>query len=540
LLLSATVTTLFPAAAFAQSTSYTQTNIISDGSVPAQKTDPTLINPWGVSIGQEFWIDTAGTGFSLVDDASGNKAFAVSIPPASSASPHGSPAGTVFNADSSVFNIPGSGSALFLFGNLDGTIAAWNTNTPQAVTVANNSSAHAVYTDIAVAKNTTGTFLLAANFAGSTVDVFDSNFASTHLAGNFSDPTLPAGFHPFGIHTIGTNVYVTYAQVNDQGREAVGAGLGYVNQFDLNGNFVKRAISQGNLNAPWGMALAPAGFGTLGGSLLVGNFGDGVINAYDPTSFALKGQVTDSTGAPLANSGLWEIVFGAGTTTGGTSATAGDPNTLYFAAGINNEQGGLFGSITAAAPAGTADFTVASSAPTVTVTNGQIGNLSLNLTGTNGFSGTVALSCTGLPSGDSCNFSPASVSVAGTTPVMVSLSIATGAATPAPAPPPPVGYMAAKQNHSRVVLAGFLPLSLVGLIGLRRRSALLRGSVLALVCMLSIGMITGCSSGTSMAAAPAPTQPSAPPTTAPTTSQITITATSGALSHSVPVTLTTN
>jgi hypothetical protein len=159
------------------------------------------------------------------------------------------------------------------------------------------------------------------------------------------------------------------------------------------------------------MALAPSSFGSLGGSLLIGNFGDGVINAYDPTSFALRGQVTNSTGAPLANSGLWEIVFGAGTTTGGTSATAGDPNTLYFAAGINNEQGGLFGSITAAAPAGTADFTITPSTQTVTVTHGQVGNLSLNLSATNGFSGTVTLSCSGLPSGDSCGFNPASVNV---------------------------------------------------------------------------------------------------------------------------------
>lgn len=534
LLLSA-VTILPPAAASAQSTSYTQTNIISDGSVQAQKTDPTLINPWGVSIGPEFWINTAGTGLSLVDDASGNKAFAVTIPPASSNSPHGSPAGTVYNPDTSAFNIPSRGSAVFLFSTLDGTIAAWNTNTPNAVTVANNSSAHAVYTDIAVVKNDTGTFLVAANFNGG-VDVYDTNFAASHLSGSFSDTSLPAGYHPFGIHTIGTNVYVTYAQQNDQGREAVGAGLGYIDQFDLNGNFLKRAISQGNLNAPWGMALAPAGFGSLGGSLLVGNFGDGVINAYDPTSFALKGQVTDSTGAPLANTGLWEIVFGTGNTTGGTPATAGDPNTLYFAAGINNEAGGLFGSIVPATPAGTADFTITPSTSTVSVTNGQVGNLSLNLSATNGFSGTVTLSCSGLPSGDSCGFNPASVNVGGTTPVMVGLAIATGAATGTP----PIGYMAALEHHGRMALAGLLPLSLLGLLGLRKRSALLRGSLLMFVCMVSIGLITGCSSGTSMAAAPAPTQPSAPPTTTPTTSQITITATSGTLSHSVTVGLTTN
>ncbi len=314
---------LLPSTMLAQSGSYAQTNIVSDGSVPAQKTDPTLINPWGVSIGPAFWIDTAGTGFSLVDDASGNKQFSVTIPPAVATEKNGSPAGTVFNADPSVFTIPGSGSAQFIFGNLDGSIAAWNTTTAQPVTVVNNSSAKAVYTDIAVVKNNTGTFLLAANFAGKSVDVFDGTFKPAKLAGSFSDPNLPAGYSPFGIHTIGNNVYVAYAQVGANGFESVGAGLGVVDQFDLNGNLLVEAIVGGNLNAPWGMALAPAGFGTFGGDLLVGNFGDGVINAYDPASFALKGQITDATGAPIANPGLWEIVFGAGSTTTRHSGNSG-------------------------------------------------------------------------------------------------------------------------------------------------------------------------------------------------------------------------
>jgi len=536
---------LLPASALAQTSAYVQKNIISDGSVPAQQTDPTLINPWGVSIGQEFWIDTAGTGFSLVDDASGNKSFAVSIPPASSAEPHGVPAGTVFNADTSIFDIPGKGSATFLFGNLDGTIAAWNSSTAQAVTVADNSSAKASYTDIAVVKNTTGTFLLAANFAGGKVDVFDSSFSSSHLAGNFSDPDLPGGFAPFGIHTIGNNVFVTYAQINDQGRENVGAGLGYVDAFDLNGNFVKRAVSQGALNAPWGMALAPSGFGSLGGSLLVANFGDGVINAYDPSTFALKGQVTDSNGAPIANPGLWEIVFGVGNTIG-TPATAGDPNTLYFAAGINNETGGLFGSISVAAPAGAGDFTITPSSSSVTISNGQVGNLSLSLAGTNGFSGTVTLACSGLPSGTSCSFSPASVNVSGTTPTTVGVSVASGAATPTPAPapaPPSNPYTtAALRHHSRAVFASLLPLGLLGFAGIRRRAGSLRGMVLVLFCMLTIGAMTGCSGGMNGAATPAAPTSSSPAPSAPasTTSQVTITATSGSLSHSVTFSLTSN
>lgn len=532
---------LLPAGVLAQSGSYAQTNIISDGSVPAQKTDPTLINPWGVSIGPAFWIDTAGTGFSLVDDASGNKQFSVTIPPAVASEKNGSPAGTVFNADPAVFNIPGSGSAQFLFGNLDGSIAAWNQSTAQPVTVVNNSSAKAAYTDIAVVNNNTGTFLLAANFAGKSVDVFDSTFKSAKLAGSFSDPKLPAGYAPFGIHTIGNNVYVTYAQPNAQGLENVGAGLGVVDQFDLNGNFLVQAIVGGNLNAPWGMALAPAGFGAFGGDLLVGNFGDGTINAYDPASFALKGQITDATGAPIANSGLWEIVFGAGSTTTGTPATAGDPNTLYFAAGINNEKGGLFGAITAAAATGTGDFAISAPTSNVSVNPGQTANVQVSLTGMNGFNGAVSLACSGLPAGASCSFNPASVTLSGANATSVAVAIAT--ATPTPTNPYSASSDSAPLDSGflggrGMVLAGLLPLGLLGLAGFRKRLTRTQGTLLLLLlCVLTIGGLGGCGGMKS-----AGTVSTTPPTPAPTpqVSQVTINATSGSLAHSVVVSLTVN
>jgi uncharacterized protein (TIGR03118 family) len=524
---------LLPSGALAQSGSYTQTNIVSDGSVPAQKTDPTLINPWGVSIGPAIWIDTAGTGVTLVDDASGNNVFSVTIPPAVSSEKNGSPAGTVFNTDTTAFTIPGSGSALFLFGTLDGSIAAWNTSTAQPVTVVNNSSAKAVYTDIAVVKNNTGTFLLAANFAGKSVDVFDSTFKSAKLAGSFTDPNLPAGYSPFGIHTIGNNVYVTYAQPNAQGLENVGAGLGVVDQFDLNGNFLVQAIVGGNLNAPWGMALAPAGFGTLGGDLLVGNFGDGVINAYDPASFALKGQVMDATGAPIANPGLWEIVFGTGTTTTGTPATSGDPNTLYFAAGINNEKGGLFGSITAAAATGTGDFTISAPTANVSVNNGQTANVQVSLSGMNGFNGAVSLACSGLPMGASCSFSPASVTLSGTNATTVTVAIATAATTP-PAPSP---YSASLRGNG-MVLAGLLPLGLLGLAGFRKR--LTRTHVTLLLLLLSVATIGGLGGCGGMKSATAGSTTPGTPAPTPVVSQVTITATSGSLTHSVAVNLTVN
>jgi len=507
------------------SSTYTQTNILSDGAVPAAQVDPTLINPWGVSIGQDLWIDAAGSGFSLVDSIAGVKSFAVAIPPAATTSTHGSPAGTVFNSNSGIFMIPNSGSAAFLFGTLDGTIAAWNANTPQAVTVVNNSSAKASYTDIALDTNATGTFLLAANFALGTVDVFNSSFAPAHLTGSFADPQMPQGYAPFGVHSIGTNVYVTYAQVNPTtGHETVGAGLGYVDIFDNNGNLLQRAISQGALNAPWGMGQAPAGFGSFAGDILVGNFGDGVINAFDPTTFALVGPLQSAPGTSIANPGLWEIFFGQN--------GVGDPNTLYFAAGINGGKDGLFGSVAVAAPAaGTPSFSLTSSAPSLSLTNGQTANLSLSLTGSNGFSGPVTFSCSGLPSGDSCTFAPATLSLSGTTAASVTVTVGAVATTPAPAPSPyNVGHLLKLAGESGLTLAFVAPFGMFAFAGVRRRSAVIRGTLLVLALGVVSLVATGCSGSPQQKAA---TQPAAP-----TTSQFTINATSGAVTQSVSVSLT--
>jgi len=508
-----------PLSAPAQTSAYVQTNIISDGAVSAMQTDPTLVNPWGVSIGPQFWIDSPGSGFSLVENADGVKDFAVAVPPANSTSSHGTPAGTVYNPDATLFPITG-GYAQFIFGTLDGTIAAWNASTPEAVTMINNSAKHASYTGIAIDSTSNGSFLLAANFAAGSVDVFNSSFAPAQLAGSFSDPTIPSGFSPFGIHAIDSKIFVTYAQLNAQGRQNVGAGLGYVDVFDTNGNLIQSAISQGNLNAPWGMALAPAGFGGLGGDLLVGNFGDGVINAYDPNTFALIGQVQDATGKPIANSGLWEILFG--------SNGVGDPNTLYFAAGINAEKDGLFGSIAVASPAaGTGNFTIQSSVSAVTVTAAQPGSATLSFASQNDFSGAITLSCSGLPTDTSCTFSPSSLNLASSATQNVTVSIAETIPTGTPNP-----YNASRSlGNSGVTLAFLGPVAILAFIGFRRRTLLVRAFALMLIATGVTLAVSGCSSAYKAPAA-------ATPTGTPATAQVMVNANSGAITHSIPITVT--
>jgi uncharacterized protein (TIGR03118 family) len=529
--------------ALAQSSTYVQTNIISDGAtVQALVTDPTLINPWGVSVGPAIWIDKAGSGSVAVDTAAGAIAVpslpSVTIPAAASTSAPGSPSGTVYNSNNAIFDIPGSTSALFLFGTLDGTIAAWNaTSGTQAVMVVNNS-ANASYTDIALATNATGTFLLAANFKQDTVDVFDSTFAPHSLAGNFTDPTLPTGYSPFGIHCIGGNVYVTYAQVSTTAFENVGAGLGYVDEFDNNGNFMTRVASQGVLNAPWGMALAPAGFGSFGGDLLIGNFGDGVINVFDPKTFTLVGSLNSSTGAPIANIGLWEIFFGQNS---GQTTTLGDPNTLYFAAGINGERGGLFGSIAVATPgAGVGSFSLQASSNALSVTGGAAGNLMLSLTATNGFNGPVTFSCS--PAAVVCTFNPAIVTLSGSATTSVAVAIAPAAPVAAPPPIGGGGYTGYnKASHSAhlfrsrtgLTLAFIAPVGLFAFAGLKRRSILAGGSLFALLLLVMATAITGCSSSTGSQQAAATPTPVTPATT-----QVTVNATSGSITQSVMVTFT--
>jgi len=264
----------------------------------------------------------------------------VTIPPPVGAQPPSAPTGAIFNNTTGF--VVGTAPARFIFASEDGTITAWNSGTT-AVLEVDNSGSDTIYKGLALASSGANNYLYAADFHNGKIDIFDSNFAPATLAGSFSDPTIPAGFAPFDIQAIGGNLYVTYAKQDDQKEDDVpGIGNGFINVFDTSGTFLKRFASNGSLNSPWGLTMAPASFGPFGGALLVGNFGDGAINAFDPTTGALLGQLEDPKGNVISIQGLWDLKFGNGT-------KAGDTNSVYFTAGIAGsgaiEDHGLFGSL---------------------------------------------------------------------------------------------------------------------------------------------------------------------------------------------------
>lgn len=333
-----------------------QTNLVSDISGLAANTDPNLKNPWGIALTptSPFWISDNGTGVSSLYNGQGQpfpiaNPLVVTVPPPSGANPPSSPTGQVFNGTSSFEVVPGR-AARFIFATENGTIAGWNpvANPTNAILKVDNSASGAVYKGLAIGNNGAGDFLYAANFTAGKIDIFDATFNPATLAGNFTDPNLPAGYTPFNIQNLGGKLFVTYAltDANNPKEDSPGAGNGFVDVFDLNGNLERRLVSHGVLNSPWGLALAPAGFGEFGNDLLVGNFGDGKINAFDPLTGALLGQLHDNLGNPIVNEGLWGLQFGNG-------GNGGDKNKLYFAAGIENEEHGLFGRLEAIPEPGT-------------------------------------------------------------------------------------------------------------------------------------------------------------------------------------------
>jgi uncharacterized protein (TIGR03118 family) len=323
---------------------YVQTNLVSDIPGLAATTDPNLVNSWGITFtpGSPAWIADNGAGLSTLYSGSSIVPLVVTIPPPAGSTATAAPTGIVFNGGGA-FNVMEnslSGSALFIFDTEDGTISGWSpgVDTHNAILAVDNSGSGAVYKGLALGTIPDGTFIYATNFNSGWVEMYDSNFKWVK---NFTDTEVPMGYAPFGIQNINGALYVTFAVQDAAKQNSVpGPGWGFVDVFDLSGNKLKRLVSHGWLNSPWGLALAPQKFGTFSGDLLVGNFGDGHVTAYNISSGAFRGQMMRPTGQTLEIQGLWGLEFGNG-------AAAGPVNTLLFTAGPNHETHGLFGTLTA-------------------------------------------------------------------------------------------------------------------------------------------------------------------------------------------------
>jgi uncharacterized protein (TIGR03118 family) len=329
---------------------YIQRNLVADIAGQADVTDPNLVNPWGVAFSGTgvFWVSNQGKGNSTLYNGSGTITPLVVPVPAANGTGPGTPTGQVFNGTATAFLLPGiNRAASFIFDTEDGTISGWANGIPNnvAAIMVNNSASGAVYTGLAIGTNASGALLLyAANFNSGKIDVFDNKYNATTVTGGFTDPNIPAGFAPYNIWPVGGKLYVLYAQQDSKKQVSVaGAGAGYVDVFDFDGNLQKRLISGGALNAPWGVALAPATFGAFAGNLLVGNFGDGKINAFDVNTGALAGTLQDSKGNPIVNQGLWALIFGNG-------GSGGDKNILYVTAGPSFGDTKVHGLLAAIAP----------------------------------------------------------------------------------------------------------------------------------------------------------------------------------------------
>jgi uncharacterized protein (TIGR03118 family) len=301
--------------------------------------DTNLVNAWGLAFNPQgfSWIANAGTGTSTLYDGNGvAQSLVVTLN-------QGDPSGIVFNGttDFSITANSLSGAAPFIFATLQGQISAWSPTVDgtHSLTIVDNSTSGAAYTGLAIDTGTGGDMIYAADFAKASVDVFSGGFAPVTTAGGFVDPTLPAGYAPFGIQQIAGKIYVAYAQPDPTTHEKVGAGLGLVDVFDKQGNLLSHLIPAGGaLNAPWGITMAPANFGKFSNMLLVGNFGDGKINVYDPATGAMQGTVSTNDGAAIVTPGLWALQFGNGLNNQPT-------NTLFYTAGPGAEAHGLYGRI---------------------------------------------------------------------------------------------------------------------------------------------------------------------------------------------------
>jgi uncharacterized protein (TIGR03118 family) len=347
--LLAALTTLTAAPAAAQF--YDQHNLVSSDS------DTDLVNAWGLVSGPTtpWWVSDNGTNLSTLYNAAGAKqGLIVSVP--------GAPTGAVFNITSAGFQLNAgnntlgkTGKAVFMFSSESGTILAWNNTGGLNATVAAvvKTTPDAIYKGLAIAKlDDTHARLYATDFHNNKVDVFDETFTPVVDVNAFVDPMLPPGYAPFGIQAIAGTIFVTYAQQDDDAEDDVaGHGHGFVDAYDPAGTFLMRVATRGKLDSPWGLAMTPAGWGAFGGKLLVGNFGDGLINVFDPAvqnsdgTLEYLGFLHSASGPPMKIEGLWALQFAQG-------GANGTPDQLFFTAGPDEESAGLFGVITPAGPPG--------------------------------------------------------------------------------------------------------------------------------------------------------------------------------------------
>ncbi len=334
---------------------YAVDNLVSDLPNRADHVDPMLVNPWGIAFGPQtaFWVANEGTDTATIYDAQGRSQSAAIGGPVVMEAPltaqASGPTGVVFNPTGG-FRLAGtSRSSVFIFATTGGTILGWNPDIAptNAVVAVDNSNLGASYTGLTLAETSQGTRLYAADFTLGQVEVYNDAFQpATGLASDaFIDPDLPDNYVPFNVHALGNRIFVMYALQDEKepDEEVLGSGLGIVNMFDETGEFMGRVASHGDLNAPWGIAEAPSRFGKFGNALLVGNFGDGRITAFDPDDFEELGQLETSRDKPIEIEGLWTLVFGNG-------GSAGGANELFFSAGIDDEMHGLFGRITPIVP----------------------------------------------------------------------------------------------------------------------------------------------------------------------------------------------
>jgi uncharacterized protein (TIGR03118 family) len=326
-------------------TQFATTSLVSDGTITAAHTDARLVNAWGLAFNPTgfAWVANNGSNSSTLYDGNGvAQTLVVTIPDGTAGAP--APTGIVFNGsqDFKVVQNGVSGASAFIFVGEGGTVSGWSptVNRNAAVTMVDAGGPNGpVYKGLAIASFGGANFLYAADFRNGTVDVYNGLFAKVTMPGTFRDPALPAGYAPFGIQAIGDRIYVAYAKQAPTGPDEVaGAGLGIIDVFDTGGVFVKQLAAGGVLNAPWGMAFAPGNFGSFSGDLLVGNFGDGKINAFNPATGKLDGTLSKADGSAIVIDGLWGIAFGNG-------FNSQPLNTLFFTAGPADEAHGLYGRI---------------------------------------------------------------------------------------------------------------------------------------------------------------------------------------------------